>query len=441
MAGIIEVCAGRVVSRGLARWLTPAAVRSVLALADQAVVSGVSFLTTVLIGRLAGPDELGLYSLGFSLVLLVLSVQQSLVTAPYTVYCHRTREGGQAEYAGSVLLHSAALMIVAMLGLAGWSLAAGAGFGPPRLAGVVWVLVGTAPCLLLRDFARGYALAHLRVPTVLALDGAVAAGQVIGLAGLAVCGRLTAGGAFLVMGLSCLPVAAGWLVAARREFAPRPAAARGELRRSWSFAKWVFAGQMVANLNSDVFIVWLLAVVLGKGATGVFAACFTVVLFSNPFILGVNQILTPQIAHAFAAGGRDELRRVARKADLLVVGVMSLFCLVVMVWGGTALRLIYGAEYAGHQATVTVLALAILASNASMGAGKGLWVLDRPDANLMARLVGLAVTVAVASCLIGRWEVFGVACGWLAGSVADSAARYIAFARLAGAARPEGEIA
>ena len=43
-----------------------------LSVLDQGVVSGTRFLTTVLIGRACAPEELGLYSLGFSVVLIVL---------------------------------------------------------------------------------------------------------------------------------------------------------------------------------------------------------------------------------------------------------------------------------------------------------------------------------------------------------------------------------
>ena len=48
------------------RWLEVASTRG-LALADQAVVSGTSFLTTVMIARWAPPDELGVYAMAISL--------------------------------------------------------------------------------------------------------------------------------------------------------------------------------------------------------------------------------------------------------------------------------------------------------------------------------------------------------------------------------------
>ncbi len=57
-----------------------------LALLDQAVVSGVNFAFTMVLARFAGPVELAVYSLGFSIVLLALAAQETLITLPYTVY-------------------------------------------------------------------------------------------------------------------------------------------------------------------------------------------------------------------------------------------------------------------------------------------------------------------------------------------------------------------
>src|SRR5947209_4562429 len=89
-----------------------------LAVLDQAVVSGTSFLTTILIGRWCGADELGIYSLGFTLLVTWGCVQESLVALPYTIRRHRLLRETQAEYAGSVLVHQGLLSALALVTLA-----------------------------------------------------------------------------------------------------------------------------------------------------------------------------------------------------------------------------------------------------------------------------------------------------------------------------------
>src|SRR5690242_2365543 len=59
-----------------------------LALADQAVVSGASFLTLILVSRWTNPSQVGHYSIGISMLLSTIAVQYSLVSLPYTIQRH-----------------------------------------------------------------------------------------------------------------------------------------------------------------------------------------------------------------------------------------------------------------------------------------------------------------------------------------------------------------
>lgn len=81
-------------------WFGATARKAVVALADQVIVSGGSFFTTVLIGRLCGPRDLGVYSLAFAIVVMLYTIQQSLVTVPYTIYVHRLQGESRQGYTG-----------------------------------------------------------------------------------------------------------------------------------------------------------------------------------------------------------------------------------------------------------------------------------------------------------------------------------------------------
>ena len=50
-----------------------------LALADQAVVSGTSLLSMVLVGRWTAPSELGIYTIGLSVLGSLLAIQDALI--------------------------------------------------------------------------------------------------------------------------------------------------------------------------------------------------------------------------------------------------------------------------------------------------------------------------------------------------------------------------
>ena len=152
-----------------------------LSLLDQAVVSGTSFITTLLIGRICGAEELGIYSLAFTLIVLGTNLQTAVFSMPYTIYGNQLSGNARYEYAGSVLMHCLILMAVSSISLA----LAAIGLTVLRPEGqhslVIWILVGAMPLLLLREFVRRFAFAHLRIRVVLALDSIAAAIQLAGL--------------------------------------------------------------------------------------------------------------------------------------------------------------------------------------------------------------------------------------------------------------------
>ena len=105
--------------RGLALWSTPTTRQGILSLADQGVASAANFLTGVIIARACSKEELGLYMLGFSLILFVTDLQTSLISTPYMVYAPRLKDDAHALYTGSTLIHQLALCFLIMLALTG----------------------------------------------------------------------------------------------------------------------------------------------------------------------------------------------------------------------------------------------------------------------------------------------------------------------------------
>ncbi|HFB98709.1 MAG TPA: hypothetical protein ENJ62_06175, partial [Bryobacterales bacterium] len=77
-----------------------------LALADQAMVSGTNFLTSVLLARWLAPAEYGLYALMLSFVYLLASVQQALVIQPMRVFGGTIYKAEQRDYFGNLVLGS-----------------------------------------------------------------------------------------------------------------------------------------------------------------------------------------------------------------------------------------------------------------------------------------------------------------------------------------------
>lgn len=402
-----------------------------LAVLDQMAVSGTNFLTGVLVGRACGQEELGYYALGVTLLVLLASVQESLVTVPYTVFRARLRGRRRDEYAGRVLIQHSAFALLAATGMALAAALCGGVRGE-----LAWVVAAVVPLVLLREFCRRLGFAHDRIVGVLALDLAVAALQLGALAWLAYRGWLTASLAFAAVGLVCGAVALVCLVLVRGDLALRRRRVGREVGRHWAFGRWVAAGQLVGVVHGYA-IHWLLVLMIGPAATGVFAACMTVLLLSNPFVLALGNLLGPWTARARAEGGAAAVRRVVVWSALGLTAVMGAFFGVIAVVGGTVVELLYGPGYAGHEITLVALAVAFAAAPAGVAADHGLRALSRPRVAFTGSVIGLAVTTAGAALLIPHLGIAGAACGYLAGACASTAVRLVAFLKLSasGAAR------
>jgi O-antigen/teichoic acid export membrane protein len=414
------------------RLLALARGKHTLALLDQAAVSGTNFLTTVLVGRLCGAEELGVYSLGFSLLVAWACTQEALVALPYTIYRHRPRMGTPAEYAGSALGHQGLLSVLALVLLAVAATALSLEGAVPGLAPVTWALAGVMPFVLLREFARRFAFAHLRMGEAVILDVVVGVVQLAGLVWLASIGMLTAATVCITIGAACALCGGVWLYLARKNFVVRWAQVRGTMPQSWALGKWLFASQVTLSIQG-YFIHWLLAWTLGPTDTGVYAACLTVVLFSNPLILGIANALAPQAAQALADGGGPALRRVISQTTLLLGAAMALFCAVIFIGGADVMGVLYhGNQYQGHSHTISVLALAMLAAALGMPASNGLAAIERPDVIFKVGLVAVVLSVVLVPCLVAGWGVTGAAYGFLAGNAVGAMGRWVAFSALLG---------
>lgn len=410
-----------------------------LALLDQAVVSGTSFATSVCVGRAAGADELGAYALGFTLVVLVAGVQESLVSIPYTVRGARLIDSARVRYAGSLLLAAAALALLAGLTIA-MAAAAVSFTGLAQLAPVLATLSVSAPLVLAREFLRRFAFAQMRMGQALAIDVMVCVAQLGALVGLAAAGRLSAVTAHAALGMACALAAAVCLTTARGNFGFRPREIAADWRRSWAFGRWVFAGQVTGALFTYAPH-WLLAGCLGAAATGEFAAAMTVVQLANPFIIGFANFLSPRSAHAFADGGASEVGHVVVRSAVLLAGLTSLFCLAVSVCGGRLLALVFDDRYIGQAHAMTVLSLSLVAGTLGMCAENGLRALRHPRTTFSANVVALAITLLAAAALIAPYGTLGAAYALLAGNLAAAAARWLYFARLLNTARRTGATA
>jgi O-antigen/teichoic acid export membrane protein len=400
-----------------------------ITLVDQGIYSGASFLAGVIIGRIGGKEQLGLYVLGITIVSLLMQFQGVMVWAPYMVFSPQLEGHEHSLYTGSTLIHQLGLSTLGIVALIGLGVLLSSGLGPAGLEKVIWMLVVAGPFIALREYVRHICFATVQLRVAIMLDCFTAVVQSGVLLWLALVDKLSASSALGALGLGCGLASLAWLVWARKGRAFSLSRVFSDLARNWSFGKWVLGGNLAEFAHLNLFP-WMLTGFHGVAALGTLSACQGVVGLTSPFLYGTMNFLGPQSAHTFAQGGLPALRVFVAKSTLAIVIVFSLCGAAIIIFGDQLVTLFYGRQYGGNAWLISFLALNSLAYAFSLGVDYGIWAMGRSDLTFKINLLLLGTTLTVGLALVMSLGVLGVAFGLLAGNLAALMLRFKVFNRL-----------
>jgi O-antigen/teichoic acid export membrane protein len=384
---------------------------SAIALTDQIVVSGLGFATSILIGR-HSTELLGVYFLSLSIILFARGILESLIAAPFKVYCHRTAGDQLSLYAGNSVLHHCvlSLFVSLIILLAAWSPIGQ--FLPPGVQVALIPLAITWPLIALRELFRQLSFARLQFGNALIIDTCVAVAQLTGLYWLALTHHLSVTTAFSVISVACGGAAIGWLLTTNQRLATNRKTLGLHWKQNWSFGRWAVAAQLVGFI-APYMIPWVLTFTHGTLATGIFAACMTLVSASRVVTEAIFNLLTPKSAQVYHHGGPSALVQMLVQWGIVVGFLMGLFFVLILLCGEPLLIIIYGSQYAGTRFPLSVLALAFWIHTMGYTCGSGLYVLERTKENFWADLVSTLLTVLLSIPLIRFAGVSGAALAML----------------------------
>lgn len=402
--------------------------QSLIAITDQTVVSGTRFAATILIGRIAGMEELGLYAIGFSIIILISTIQEALLMSPYSVLGAREGAAGRRRFADSIFTLSCGLGVVHMCAaLFGAFLAPALGYAD-QFYFLIAIAI-TVPFVLLHNFARKMCYAHFRLRDALFLDTGVTVIQITGLVGLAMTASLSAATSIAAMGVASAVPGLVWSFSNRRSFVTQWKQAWLQLRQNWTFGKWILGTQQIRTLGGSM-ILWFISALSGVAAAGVFAACSIVITAANPLLLGLGNLLEPRTARALVEQRRAAMLRVIHRTTTVLGGVLGVYCVIVLLGGENALAWLFDdGQFLGQAHMLMVMAFIVLLRGLMLAPSLGLRALGRTKYNFAASLLNLLVSLTLAYPLIVQFGALGGAYAIFGGVIAGSAARLWFFAR------------
>ena len=388
------------------------------ALVAQGILSVTRLLTSMTVnGKFSGEakltsesnEQLGYYIIGFSTLMMVVALFEAFITTPLTVFNQQYTSEHKPKFSGRML--TAALLLIGVIFCVSGLLIV-VQFQTDYLnPGLAMALVAAAlltPFQLVREFSRRWLLANLQAMESAVLEIAFAVLFFVGVCFLLLTDQVSAVWMFAMLAVvNAIGVAGWWLMfRSQFDFSRQPADTQllTQITANVRYGRWV-AGENVCGVMTMYFCTWFLASKsgqLGEDVTGVFAACFQVVMLANPFLLGIASILAPKAAVAFGEQGYPEMLKVLIKFGIVLILVMTLLSLLLWFAGDQITKIMFPAtqlyfteNYAGQNQITALLGLALPAMGLSYLAACGLMAAHRPRDNFYAAIVGVVVLVAI----------------------------------------------
>lgn len=404
--------------------------KGLLALCDQGVVSLTNFLTGLIIGRVAGKNELGLYAVCWTLVTIATEVSAALITTPYTVFGPRMNTTQRSRYLGSMFAQQIGLsLIAAILMLLGMAVASFRG-ASGSLAHAITITATVIVFISLREFVRRICFAELKVLAAVVLDIVACIVQIAGMVLLWYTGRLTASAAYLLLGGLSMAVAVAWLFLNRAHLCLQRRYWIPGLQHNWSFAKWVLASGLLWA-SAMYLYPWFLTVFHGTAVTGVWAACYAIVAMGNPVLLGLGNYIGPKISNVCAGDGTQSMRRCVYRSSMQMGALLLPLVLVLLAFGGRIMTRMYGESYGGNGLVVTLLALNLLATGVTFPFSRGLFALRAARVDMLVNVVAVTLLFTFGIAAVKSHAAAGAATALLLTTIVTAAIRVSVFERAA----------
>ena len=309
---------------------------------DQAVVSGSSFLVMLLLVPYLGLEVYGAFAMVLTVALFVVGLQQALVSHPMMSIGPKQGTAGREEYYGAVLVQEAVFTVLCVLGTLLAHTMLRAIWKDDALEGTMWSVTGMVAARQAYVFLRSYFFATGRLRRALAGDLIASAGPLLALPLLHRAGLLDLPAVFWTASASFgAAVLCGLAGFERVRF--RPAAILANVRRSWSFARWLGVMAVFQWFSANAFLL-AAGTILGGGAVGAVKAAHNVVGVLHLGFIALENFVPVDAARVYATAGLRAMVGHLRRVFTAGLAVTVAAAAVLFLGADPLLRALYHRE-------------------------------------------------------------------------------------------------
>jgi len=381
--------------------------KSLVAIIDQVLVSGVNFFTGLLLARYMSPVQYGVFVLIYSVFLFVNVLQSSLITQPMLVLVSplegiKVKQHITSTYMIQILLTTFILSLILIGGVLTryW-------FGKILFGEIIAFLLAILT-FQGQEFFRQVLFTRFEYWKALLTDLASYGLQLGGIIALYKLGILTIKNTFGVMGITSAVAMIYGISLCRKYLTQDIKYWKVVLRENWNFGKWILSQALTRYFSGQLFV-FAIALIIGVGGTARFQASCVIFGPVNILIRGSSNYLIPWFSKKFSQESKSPFSRNLFMTFMLWVFIFGILCLIIALLAPHLLTIFYKDKYIEEVWTVRILAVAFFISASAQYVEFGARAMRRPDLGFWSHIVGLAITVALIWPLLVNFDVRGAA--------------------------------
>lgn len=379
------------------------------ALADQALVSAVNFLTTVIVARMVTLDEFGLFSIAWMIMLLSKDLQNASINAPMMSIGPKYTADEIPYYYGAALVQQAGFSSISFLLIVIGVLVAGLLYPGVLAPGFTLALAAAIVADQIQDFIRRYFYANERPVAVFVNDVINYGSRLIALFLLFNYAPTDSVGILWVMcGCAIAGVAAGAISFGSVRLSRKWIAAIA--RRHWGFSKWTTGNSVLRWLSSNLIIL-MSGAVLGPQAIGAIRAAINVLAPRNVLILGMTNIVLVGGARIFQTEREHGLRRYLLRFTGVGISFDILLAVVAAIYADEIMLHLYGPDFVPYSFIIYWLACINIVNFFTFPIGMGLQILENTRPFFISAVIEAVFGVLAAYFLVKWFDLQGTLFG------------------------------
>lgn len=400
--------------------------RAMIASTDQALLSGLSFLISIILLRIVPKAEFGYYSVAVPISLFLISLQNAVVNTPLAVLLAKKKGNDRREYVAS-LGYGQFLVILpaACLGLLGaglWRL----GGLDPTVASIAAALSAAAIGLLYREFLRSYLFAEEATLEVLRMDALYVGVCLCFLAVLYLFFQIRVDIVFLLTGGCALLVA--FFCGFGRGLPFPPKSISKSYKENWEFGKWALLGVCVTHAQKYSYL-YLLGFLSGSLAVADVSAARLLLMPMMLVHIGWGKIAIP---HGSKLREEGQIKRFFKElilSSVVFLVVVAVYVALVMASSEILQSHLLSDKYSSSFGYVVIWGAIIVVGFTEMNAAYGLMVLLGFRLITKISFLVMPLTVGSAYILIRAYGITGGLSALLLGQILLAICMWIYFGK------------